>query len=302
MTKLLKKNVTFDFNTECENSFSFLKEKLTHAPLMVSPDWSQPFELMCDGRDFVLGAVLGQHHDNHFKPIYYTSKTYTWAQLFYTTMEKELLAVVFAFDKFSCRPFSRLENPNLEELDESEIHDTFPDESLMSIEIESEHPWKLEKSSSIVTKDPYGGLGPNFTAKKVFYSGFYWPAIFKDASALIKTFDACQRAGNISKRDEMAQTSILVFKWEEAKALPTDDARVVVDFLKKKSCFGLPKALISDRSTHFANQLLDKVYKKYVVTHRLSTPYHPQTSGHVENTNHGLKGILERTVKNNPKI
>ncbi|GJU23020.1 reverse transcriptase domain-containing protein [Tanacetum coccineum] len=86
-------------------------------------------------------------------------------------------------------------------------------------------------------------------------------------------------------------------KLVEAKALPTNDARVVVKFLKSLfSRFGAPRAIISDRGTHFCNDKFAKVMSKYGVTHRLSTPYHPQTSGQVEVTNRGLKRILERTT------
>ncbi|GKB88803.1 reverse transcriptase domain-containing protein [Tanacetum coccineum] len=93
-----------------------------------------------------------------------------------------------------------------------------------------------------------------------------------------------------------------VSKWVEAEALPTNDARVVVKFLKKLfSRFGVLKALISDRGTHFCNLLLEKTLKKYGVTHRLATPYHPQTSGQTENTNRAIKRILERTVNGNRK-
>ncbi|GKD40622.1 reverse transcriptase domain-containing protein [Tanacetum coccineum] len=89
-------------------------------------------------------------------------------------------------------------------------------------------------------------------------------------------------------------------KWVKAKALPTNDARVVVKFLKSLfSRFGAPRAIISDRGTHFCNDKFDKVMSKYGVTHRLSTPYHPQMSGQVEVTNRGLKRILERTVGEN---
>ncbi|GJY92857.1 reverse transcriptase domain-containing protein [Tanacetum coccineum] len=87
-----------------------------------------------------------------------------------------------------------------------------------------------------------------------------------------------------------------VSKWAEAQALPTNDARVVVAFLKKLFChFGMPKALISDRNN-------GKTMKRYGVNHRFSTSYHPQTSGQVENTNRALKRILEKTVKDNPAI
>nr|GEZ83141.1 reverse transcriptase domain-containing protein [Tanacetum cinerariifolium] len=88
--------------------------------------------------------------------------------------------------------------------------------------------------------------------------------------------------------------------FDSAKALPTNDARVVVKILKSLfSQFGTPKAIISDRGTHFCNDQFLRVMLKYEVTHRLSTAYHPQTSGQVEVTNRGLKRILERTMGEN---
>ncbi|GJS67325.1 reverse transcriptase domain-containing protein [Tanacetum coccineum] len=94
-----------------------------------------------------------------------------------------------------------------------------------------------------------------------------------------------------------------VSKWAEAQALPTNDARVVITFLKKLFCrFRMPKALISDRGTHFCNKIMEKTMKRYEVNHHFSTSYHPQTSGQVENTNRALKSILEKTVKDNPVI
>nr|GEZ90246.1 reverse transcriptase domain-containing protein [Tanacetum cinerariifolium] len=86
----------------------------------------------------------------------------------------------------------------------------------------------------------------------------------------------------------------------EAKALPTNDARVVCKFLKSLFAIGgTPQAIISDRGTHFCNDQFAKVMRKYEVTHRLSTAYHPQTSGQVELSNRGLKRILERTIGQN---
>ncbi|GJR43476.1 reverse transcriptase domain-containing protein [Tanacetum coccineum] len=162
---------------------------------------------------------------------------------------------------------------------------------------------------------PTGGHhSANLTARKVFDAGFYWPTIYKDAHELVKNCDSCQRQGKISQRDEMPQNSIQVCeifdvwgidfmgpfpssrgnkyilvavdylsKWVEAKALPTNDARVVVKFLKSLFArFGTPRAIISDRGTHFCNDKFAKVMSKYGVTHRLAITYHPQTSGQLE--------------------
>ena len=85
------------------HAFSVLKDKLVSAPIVVAPDWAFPFELMCDVSDYAIGAVLGQKREIIFQVIYYASRTLNDAQLNYATTEKELLAIVFAFDKF--RPY-----------------------------------------------------------------------------------------------------------------------------------------------------------------------------------------------------
>ncbi|GJT34999.1 reverse transcriptase domain-containing protein [Tanacetum coccineum] len=179
---------------------------------------------------------------------------------------------------------------------------------------------------------PTGGHhSANLTTRKVFDASFFWPTIYRDAHTMIKSCDTCQRQGKILQRDEMPQNAIQVCeifdvwginfmgpfpssrgnkyilvavdylsKWVEAKALPTNDARVVVKFLKSLFArFGTPRAIISDRGTHFCNDQFAKVMSKYGVTHRLATAYHPQTSGQVEVSNRGLKRILERTVGEN---
>ncbi|GJX49115.1 reverse transcriptase domain-containing protein [Tanacetum coccineum] len=179
---------------------------------------------------------------------------------------------------------------------------------------------------------PTGGHhGANFIVKKVFDASFFWATIYRDAHAMIKSCDTCQHQGKISQRDKMSQNAIQVCeifdvrgidfmgpflssrgnkyilvviyylsKWVEAKALPTNDARVVVKFLKSLFAqFGTPRAIISDRGTHFCNDKFAKVMSNYGDTHRLATAYHPQTSRQVEVSNHGLKRILERTVGEN---
>ncbi|GKA79811.1 reverse transcriptase domain-containing protein, partial [Tanacetum coccineum] len=353
------------------------------------------------------GAVLGQRHKKHFRPIHYASKTMNEAKSHYTTTEKEifkerLLRWVLFLQEFKFKVIdtkgaenlaadhlSRLENPYENVLDPKEINETFPLETLNMVTFrgDSSTPWFADftnyHAGNFIVKgmssqqknkffkdvkhyfwdDPYlfkicvdqvirrcvagqeaidilkachsgptgGHYGANYTAKKVFDSGFYWPTIYRDAHYLVTRCDACQPQGKISQRDEMPQNSIQVCeifdvwgidfmgpfpssrgnkyilvavdylsKWVEAKALPTNDARVVCKFLKSLFArFGAPRAIISDHGTHFCNDQFAKVMLKYGVTHRLSTAYHPQTSGQVEVSNRGLKRILERTIGEN---
>ncbi|KAL5562825.1 hypothetical protein UlMin_032572 [Ulmus minor] len=100
LCSLLEKDKVFCFDENCLEAFLELKKNLSSAPIIVAPNWTAPFELMCDTSDVALGAVLGQRRNKIFHSIYYASKTLQGAQLNYTVTEKELLAVVFAFDKF----------------------------------------------------------------------------------------------------------------------------------------------------------------------------------------------------------
>ncbi|GJT54057.1 reverse transcriptase domain-containing protein [Tanacetum coccineum] len=344
MTHLLEKETPFVFSKDCIDAFETLKKKLTEAPILVVPDWNLPFELMCDASDFAIGAVLGQRKMKHFQPIHYASKTMTEAQIHYTTTEKEMLAVVYAFEKF--RPYlvlsksivytdhsalkylmnkqdakprllrwvlllqefditirdkkgsenlaadhlSRLENPHKDVLENKDINENFPLETLGVISSEST-PWFADfanfHAGNFIIKGmttqqkrgrPTGGHhSANLTARKVFDAGFFWPTIYRDAHTMIKSCDTCQRQGKISQRDEMPQNAIQVCeifdvwgidfmgpfpssrgnkyilvavdylsKWVEAKALPTNDARVVVKFLKSLFArFGTPRAIIN---------------------------------------------------------
>nr|GEU83431.1 reverse transcriptase domain-containing protein [Tanacetum cinerariifolium] len=269
MTRLLEKDTPLFFSKECVEAFQILKRKLTKAPILISLDWDLPFELMCDTSDFAIGAVTGKHQEKHFRPIHYASKTITEAESNYTMTEKEMLAVVFQGETALVgTPPSRVHIQN----------------QVIRRCVHGQEAIDILKACH---NRPTGGHhGLNYTAKNVFDSESYWTTIYHDAHDLVKSCDTCQRQGKISQRDEMPQNFIQV----EAKALPTNDARVVCKFLKSLFArFGTARAIISDRDTHFCNDHLTKVMLKYGVTYRLATPYHPQTSGLVEVSNRGLK-------------
>ena len=89
------------------------------------------------------------------------------------------------------------------------------------------------------------------------------------------------------------------------EAIPsrTNDAKMGVKFLKEniRARFGIPRAIISDQGTHFNNRTFDALLKRYLIVHRLTTLYHPQTSGQVEESNRLIKQTLEKIVSRNPK-
>ncbi|GJW67350.1 reverse transcriptase domain-containing protein [Tanacetum coccineum] len=211
---------------------------------------------------------------------------------------------------------SRLENPHQGDLEKKEINETFPLETLVMISFhgDSSTPWFADienyHARNFVVKgmssqqkkkffkdvkhyfcdDPYlpigGHHGANYTAKKVFDSGFYWPTIYRDAHDMVKSCDSCQRQGKILQKDEMPQNAIQVCEIFDVWG---------INFMGPFPSFRGN----NDRGTHFCNDQFAKVMLKYGVTHRLSTAYHPQMSGQVEVSNRGLKRILERTIGEN---
>ncbi|GJW74932.1 reverse transcriptase domain-containing protein [Tanacetum coccineum] len=273
MTHLLEKETPFFFSNECIESFETHKKKLTEASILVAPDWDLPFEIMCDASDYAVGAVLGQRKTKHFQPIHYASKTMTDAQAHYTTTEKELLAVVYAFEKF--RPYLVLSKTIV-----------YTDHLALKYLLDKQDakPRLLcQEAVDILMachNGPTGELHGCVLHRKILAKD----EIASNAIQVCEIFDAVD----------------YLSKWVEAKALPTNDARVIVKFLKSLFArFRTPRAIISDRGTHFCNDQFTKVMLKYGVTHRLSTAHYPQTSGQVEVSNRGLKRILESTVGKN---
>nr|GEX22026.1 ribonuclease H-like domain-containing protein [Tanacetum cinerariifolium] len=296
----------------------------------------------------VKGAVLGQRQEKHFRPIHYASKTMTEAELNYTTTEKEMLAVVYAFKKFrsylilnksivytdhsalkylfakkdskarllrwvlllqkftfkvidtkgaenlAADHFSRLENPHQNVLDPKEINETFPLETLNMVSFHDvkhyfwDDPFLFKICTDQVIRrcvhgqeaidilkafhyGPTGGhYGPNYTAKK-------------------ERFRKEMKCHKIPSKFVKFLTFRASTSWGRSRLHEGTNI----------CSFGTPRAIISDRGTHFYNDQFAKVMLKYGVTYRLATLYHPQTSRQVEVSNRGLKRILERTVGEN---
>ena len=103
LCRLLEKDTKFSFDDSCKAAFEEIKIRLVEAPIMAAPEWDQGFEIMCDASGFAMGAVLGQRKEKIFRAIYYASRTFNEAQENYSTTEKEMLAIVFACEKY--RPY-----------------------------------------------------------------------------------------------------------------------------------------------------------------------------------------------------
>ncbi|XP_070049124.1 uncharacterized protein [Nicotiana tomentosiformis] len=235
-------------------AFEELKKRLVTAPIIVAPDWGQPFELMCDARDYVVGAILGQRKDKVTHPIYYASSkviVYTdHAALRYLIEKNEsklcLIRWVLLLQEFDldirdrkgaenqvADHLSRLEGTE-KRVKVEEIVETFSDEQLLATSLKACHA------------SPYGG---HFGGIRPFW---------------VKSCDECQRVGNIFRRHEMPMNPIqevkvfdvwgidfmgpfissynnkyilvavdYVSKWVEVVALPTNDAKGVIGFLRK---------------------------------------------------------------------
>ncbi|CAN6566333.1 unnamed protein product [Malus baccata var. baccata] len=334
LCRLQQKEVAFEFTKECKASFNQLKELLTTAPIIVPPDWSLPFELMCDASDYALGAILGQRKEKKPHVIYYASRTLNDAQLNYSTTEKELLAVVFALDKFrsyliGTKVIVFTDHAALKYLlTKKEAKPRLIRWILLLQEFDIEI--RDKKGSENVVADHLSRMVHNEESLLILET---FPdeklLSIKDARTFCLTCDKCQRMGNIGARDEMPQVSILnveifyvwgidfmgpfpsaygftyillavdyVSKWVEAKATRTNDSKVVANFIRTNifARFGMPRVIISDGGSHFCNRTIEVLLRKYSVTHKVSTPYHPQTNGQAEVSNRKIKQILEKTV------
>ncbi|RVW92962.1 Retrovirus-related Pol polyprotein from transposon 17.6 [Vitis vinifera] len=323
MCALLAKDAKFKWDQNCQHCFEELKRLLTTAPIVRRPNWDLPFEVMCDASDQAMGAILGQRDEGKPYVIYYASKTLNEAQKNYTTTEKELLAVVFALDKFRAylvgapiviftdhsalkylvnkkdskarliRWILLLQEFNLEIKDKKGVENVVADHLSRIL-------WNTFR------KPPINEEFPDDALLKVDTNP--WKCVpEEEQQGILMQCHAYACGGHFSTQKtalKVLQSGVdYVSKWVEAIACKHNDHKVVVKFLKENifTRFGVPKAIISDGGTHFCNKIFNNLLARYGVKHKVATPYHPQTSGQVELANREIKNILMKVVNANRK-
>nr|GEU85090.1 hypothetical protein [Tanacetum cinerariifolium] len=267
----------FIFSKDCIKAFQTLKQKLMKAPILIAPNWDLPFELMFDASDFTIGAVLGQRYEKHFWPIHYASKTLTEA-VNYTTTKKEMLAVVYAFEKF--RSY-------------------------------------LIMDKCIVHKD-HSALNYLFAKKDAKARLLRWVLLLQEFDFDVLDMKGAENlaANHLSRLENSYENVLDPKEINETFPLESLNTRCVhgkeaLDILE--ACHNGPTGGHHGANLTAKKNGLKRKYSPQIrpesfasssnlsspdmeVTHRLSTAYHPQTSGQVEVSNRGLKRILERTI------
>nr|GEU71148.1 reverse transcriptase domain-containing protein [Tanacetum cinerariifolium] len=332
MTHLLEKDTLVLFSKECVKAFQTLKRKLTEAPILIAPDWDMPFELMCYASDFAIDAILGQRQHKHFRPIHYASKTMIEVESNYTTTEKEMLVVVYAFEKF--RSYLIM-NKIIMYTDHSALKYLFAKKYskailLCWVLLLQEFTFKVidkKRAENLVAdhlsrlENPHQNvLDPKEINESFSLETLNLVSTHGNSSTLLFADFANYHARNFVVNGMSSQQKSKFFK--DVKHYFWDDPFLFKSVLIKSSedMYTARKPLTfsrlatmdppgdtmaqitqlrSDRGTHFCNDQFAKVMLKFDVTHHLATPYHPQTSGLVEVSNRVLKCILERTVGEN---
>ncbi|RVW72449.1 Retrovirus-related Pol polyprotein from transposon opus [Vitis vinifera] len=240
----------FVWDEKCQRSFEELKQFLTTAPIVRAPNWKLPFEVMCDSSDLAMGAVLGQREDGKPYVIYYASRTLNEAQKNYTTTEKELLAVVFALDKFRAY------------LVGSSIV-VFTDHSALK--------YLLTKQDAKARLIRWILLLQEFNLQIRDKKGCLWRSFClpenSNESDPIRLLVALsfQRMPILCVRHVIGVKGLTL--WDHFQChLDIPTFLVGVDYVSK---FGVPKAIISDGGTHFCNKPFETLLAKYGVKHKV---------------------------------
>ncbi|XP_015970827.1 uncharacterized protein LOC107494291 [Arachis duranensis] len=327
---LLQKDIEFDLSEDCMEVFNKLKIAVTQAPIVRGPDWSRLFEIMCDASNYAVGTALAQREGKDPYIIAYASKTLDGAQSNYTTTEKELLAIVFALDKFRAY---LLGTKVVVYSDHAALKYLLAKkESKPSLQAISEVvPWYALIANYLVSRT----FPPNFSKHQkdklkseskyyIWDDPYLWRCGAKQIirrrvpqSEIQSILEAChssESGGHFGPQRTTRKildcgfwwptlfkdaTVDYVSKWVEVILTRIDDANMVVSFVRNNiiCCFGSTRAIVSDQGSHFFNRRMTDLLKKHGIIHKVAMAYHPQTNGQVKLSNREIKRILEKIVK-----
>ncbi|RDY13888.1 Retrovirus-related Pol polyprotein from transposon 17.6, partial [Mucuna pruriens] len=330
LSKLLQKDVGFNFDQSCSEAFQELKDKLTFAPILQAPNWDLPFELMCDASNSALGAILGQRAGvgQPMHVIAYASRTMDSTQLNYTTTEKELLAIkpdakprlirwMLLLQEFDLeiRDKKGAENSMANHLSRIEkgsklmpIRDKFPNEQLLHIK--STTPWFADICNYVATSQfppeasqPYKEKLQSDANDKVICRCIPETEI----SSVLQFCHLAPGGGHYGSTRTARKVLDCGLYWpiifRDAHQFVSTCARCQKagmamnrrhEMPQQPILFGVPKVLISDQGSHFYNRAMASLLQKYGVAHRIATAYHPQTNGQAEVFNREIKQTLQK--------
>ncbi|XP_038891699.1 uncharacterized protein LOC120081092 [Benincasa hispida] len=324
LNALLEVNRPYVFDNDCLDAFETLKYALTTTPILIAPDWTQPFILMCDVSDVAVGTILGQKKGNLIHPISYASKTLNDSQEIRWVMLLQEFDIDIKDRKETenqvADHLSRLENQEIQDK-QDEIRDAFPDECLFKVE--DREPWYagivnyLPPNNSLSTStlnrrnDLYTTTNSIFGMNHFFTNKVPTPSCISAfqkkrhnaslLSAMILLTEGINFMGPFPifcGQQYILLAVDYVSKWVEAVACAKNNAATVSKFLTKNifTCFGMPRAMVSDEDTHFINRIISKLLAKYNIRQKIATVYHPQTNGQAEVSNRKIQMILEKVV------
>ncbi|XP_062100342.1 uncharacterized protein LOC133806233 [Humulus lupulus] len=317
LSTLLMNGVPFDFDEKCRHAFKILKEKLTFAPIVNFATTEKE----------LLAIVLVF---DKFRPYLIGNKNLTWRLGIKKGMEN------FVADHLSRLELEESQMPpemSKQQLKKfySVVKRYYWEKPILYKHCAYQIIRRCvpEDEMVLILTHCGGHFKATRSAAKVLQCGYYCPTLMKDVNTFVKACDRCQRVSSISRRDEMPLLGILevelfdvwgidymgpfpssynnkyillavdyVSKWVEAAATPTNDSKVVLKFSHKHifTRFGTPRALISDKGSHFCNKMMDAFLDRYGVHHRIAMPYHPQANGQTKLSNREVKNVLEKTI------
>ncbi|OAE33727.1 hypothetical protein AXG93_3363s1010 [Marchantia polymorpha subsp. ruderalis] len=332
LTKLLRKNEPYEWGEEQQTAFEELKEKLTSAPVLRSPDWNKPFHVFVDTSAFAIGAVLSQQDENKRDyPIYYASRQLSAAKKNYTTTEREALGMVFAVKKFRHYLLGyefvfHVDHYALQHLvKKADLSGRIARWVLLLQEFtftvqtrKGIHHENADYMFRIWTQTEEAELPDDFQNEQLFQMTFSrhsrcdnwqrmgrptpttrWPLVPIIPLAPFEKWGSdfvgpIQPATRHTRRRYILVATDYATKMVEAEATRKDDAATVSKFLFELiiTRYGCPLELVSDRGTHFLNAVIEDLTSHFQIKHRKTTPYNPKANGLTEKSNGLLCKIL----------